>query len=69
MDMADAVGEMSSRIEHSISSSPFKLVYFDSIIPVIKLKSWEDSNSSRSSCPWWAGFFAKETYDTTGVFL
>lgn len=66
VDIANVVCEISSRIEPSISSSPFKLVNFDGIIPVIKFKSCRDSNSSWSSCQRWAGIFAKETYDTTG---
>lgn len=36
MGIANVACEISSRIEHSISSSPFKLVYFDSVITVIR---------------------------------
>lgn len=39
MDIANVVGETSSKIKHSISSSPFKLVSFDGVILVIKLRS------------------------------
>lgn len=50
VDIVNVVCEISSRIEHSISSSPLKWLHFDSVIPVITLKRWKDCNSLRSSC-------------------